>query len=184
MAAYIRKSQKGILKKHNKYNCLGENHEDYLKEYRVWNAMKRRCYNPNCDMYYCYGGRGIKVCDRWLDKKTGFINFYNDMGKRPIDENGKAYQIDRINVDGDYCPENCKWVPAARNARNRRDNVIFLINGESMCLKDVAKLFRINRNSVPNRIKRNGENKYVALYKVLEHKGYTLSPLTKERIML
>lgn len=167
----------------HKYDCISKNHQDYINEYRIWNVMKRRCQSPDCDMYYCYGDRGIKVCDRWLGE-DGFINFYRDMGKRPVDESGKPYQIDRIDSNGDYAPENCRWVPAIKNARNKRNNVTFLINGEKMCLKEVAELFKINRNSIANRIKRNGEDKYTALYKILEHKGYTLSPLTKERNMV
>lgn len=167
----------------HKYDSISRNYKDYIREYRIWNTMKRRCYNPSCDMYSSYGGRGIKVCDRWLGE-DGFVNFYNDMGKRPVDDNGRVYQIDRIDTNSDYSPENCRWVPAIKNARNKRNNVTFLINGDLMCLKEVAELFRINRNSVPNRMKRNGEDKYTALYKVLEHKGYTLSLLTKERSML
>lgn len=167
----------------HKYDCISKNHQDYIKEYRVWNAMKRRCQNPSCDMYSTYGGRGVKICDRWLGE-DGFVNFYRDMGKRPTDRNGKAYQIDRIDTYGDYTPENCRWVTASANSKNRRNNVTFLINGENMCLKEVAELFNINRNSITNRIKRNGEDKYTALYKILEHKGYSLSPLTKERNMI
>lgn len=174
VAAMNRKSQKGILKKHNKYNSLAHNHKEYLSEYRIWNAMKRRCQNPDCDMYYCYGDRGIKVCDRWLGEK-GFINFYMDMGKRPMDGDGRAYQIDRIDTNGDYTPENCRWVPATKNSRNRRNNVIFLVNGEKMCLKEVAELFGFNRGSLGERMRKTGEDKYMALYHILEWKGYKLT---------
>lgn len=103
------------------------------------------------------------------------------MDKRPIDEDGKPYQIDRIDSNGDYTPENCRWAPAIKNARNKRNNVIFLINGEKMCLKEVAELFKINRNSITNRVKRNGEDKYTALYKILEHKRIFLIPIDKRK---
>ena len=146
--------------------------------------MLRRCTNPKCDMFYAYGGRGVKVCDRWLDKDTGFINFYNDMGKRPVDENGKPYQIDRIDNNGDYCPENCRWASSAKNAQNKRNNVMFLINGEEMCLASVAKLFGFSRDAVRQRMKRTGEDKYSALFSILSNKGYNLSPLTKGKDML
>ena len=158
----------------HKYDCISKNHQDYIDEYRVWNAMKRRCQKPKCDMYPHYGGRGIKVCNRWLGEK-GFINFYRDMGKRPTDESGKACQIDRIDTDGDYSPENCRWVPAIRNARNKRTNVSFLINGDRMCLSEVASLFKFNKTSFSNRVKRTGEDKYTALYCLLEQKGYKLT---------
>ena len=175
-----RVSQKGIPKRNNKYSTLGEKYEDYIHEYRIWGVMKRRCERPDCSMYYCYGGRGIKVCDRWSNLENGFTNFYLDMGPRPTDENGKPYQIDRIDTNGDYCPENCRWVPAIKNARNKRNNVVFLINGEKMCLKEVANLFGFNRSALGNRMRETKEDKYTALYHILEWKGYNL---TNERSM-
>ena len=173
-------TNKGSHWSSHKYDCISKNHQDYIKEYRIWNAMKRRCQNPSCDMYSTYGGRGVKICDRWLGK-DGFINFYKDMGKRPVDRDGKAYQIDRIDTNGDYSPENCRWVPAIKNARNKRNNVTFLINGEKMCLKEVAALFGFDRSSLGNRMRKTGEDKYAALYHILEWKGYKL---TNERNML
>lgn len=79
--------------------------------------MKQRCLNPNVKKYKDYGGRGIKICDRWINS---FSNFYKDMGDRP-----KGCELDRIDVNGDYSPENCKWSnrqDQLRNQRTRTDN--------------------------------------------------------------
>lgn len=78
-----------------------------------WCAMKQRCLNSNDDAYHHYGGRGIKVCERWLI----FENFVKDMGLPP-----KGYQLDRINPDGNYEPSNCRWVTPQENNNNRRNS--------------------------------------------------------------
>lgn len=84
-------------------------------EYKTWCNMKQRCYNEKRKDYQYYGGRGIKICDRWLDS---FENFYTDMGPRPSID----LSIDRLDVDGNYEPENCKWATCAEQLRNRRCN--------------------------------------------------------------
>lgn len=95
----------------------------YPGEYQVFIGMKQRCYNPKNTGYKNYGGRGIKVCDRWLERFYGFKNFIDDMGPRPKGKypNGFArYSIDRIDVDGDYTPENCRWVDRYKQSQNTR----------------------------------------------------------------
>lgn len=83
--------------------------------YMSWYNMKQRCHNPNNDVYKYYGGRGITVCDGWLDS---FENFLEDMGERP-----EGTSIDRINNDGNYDPSNCRWTTKKEQARNRRKRV-------------------------------------------------------------
>lgn len=87
-------------------------------EYRVWVSIKQRCYNPNYRYYKDYGGRGIRVCDRWL---YSFVAFFKDMGKRP----GPKYTIERVDNDGNYELGNCKWVTRKEQQNNTRKNVQF-----------------------------------------------------------
>lgn len=88
--------------------------------YSSWQSMKNRCYDPNATSYKNYGGRGIKVCDRWLEKPYGFKNFLEDMGPRPA-----GCSLDRIDVNSNYCPENCRWATSSQQANNTRRNKRF-----------------------------------------------------------
>lgn len=96
--------------------CYGEAQKtvkfNNASEYRTWHHMKQRCTNPANDRYSSYGGRGITVCEAWLNS---FENFLHDMGKRP-----KATSLDRIDVDGNYEPSNCRWATAKEQMNNTR----------------------------------------------------------------
>ena len=85
----------------------------YLPEYESWRGMKARCLRKSIKCYKYYGGRGITVCERWLNS---FENFFDDMGIKP----SPKHSIDRIDVDGDYCKENCKWSTPKEQSNNRR----------------------------------------------------------------
>lgn len=116
----------------------------HTPEYRVWNNLKNRCTNPNVPGYENYGGRGIKVCDEWIE----FSNFIRDMGKRPT----VNHSIERINNDGDYCKENCKWATKSDQVRNRRSNIIVEYQGEKRILKDLAKEVGLNYQLIQRRM--------------------------------
>jgi hypothetical protein len=115
-------------------------------EYQVWLNMRKRCMSPNNPSYKNYGGRGIKICDRWL---KSYENFFSDMGSRPTPK----HSIDRINNDGDYEPGNCRWATAAEQTRNVRRNHMVEYNGCRMTLSDASKLAGFNMRTVRTRIK-------------------------------
>lgn len=83
------------------------------KEYRTWTNMIARCENPKTKLWHCYGGRGIKVCERW---RNSFPNFLEDMGRKTTPE----HSIDRKDVNGNYEPGNCRWATVLEQARNKR----------------------------------------------------------------
>ncbi len=113
-------------------------------EYKIWIGMKTRCYKSNTISYKNYGGRGIQVCDKWIDKDRGFFNFYNDLGKRP----SLGYSLERIDVNGNYCPENCKWATRKEQSRNKRNSILITYNDKTQCLKDWSKETGIHYNTV------------------------------------
>lgn len=88
--------------------------------YKSWCGMKERCLNPNKQDWCDYGGRGIKVCDRWLNS---FENFLLDMGEPP-----EKHSLDRIDCNGNYTPENCRWASAKTQSCNRRNNVYLTLD--------------------------------------------------------
>jgi len=99
-------------------------------EYDLWCGMKQRCYYTAHKSYDKYGGRGIKVCDRWMS----FENFYADMGNRP-----EGMTLDRIDIDGDYSPENCRWATYSEQMKNTKRTRFVEYNGLKLCLVDWAK---------------------------------------------
>jgi hypothetical protein len=113
--------------------------------YKSWSGMIYRCTNPSYYQYDEYGGRGIRVCDRWLI----FENFLEDMGVRPKDTT-----LDRLDNDGNYEPGNCRWATAKEQALNRKTTRWYIYSGVTMCLKDWSEFFGIKYLTLYMRIKR------------------------------
>jgi hypothetical protein len=116
-------------------------------EHRAWGAMIQRCTNPNDKGFFNWGMRGIEVCERWLHS---FENFLEDMGNRP----SKNHTLDRIDNDGNYCKENCRWATPKEQARNRRTNVWYEYNGKRMIAMDWAIELGIHRTTLERNIKK------------------------------
>ncbi|MBQ0014774.1 MAG: hypothetical protein KBS82_05580 [Oscillospiraceae bacterium] len=105
--------------------------------YQIWAGMRKRCFNPNSSNYANYGGRGISICDQWSDFEV-FESWANQ------NDYSDSKSIDRINVDGNYCPENCRWVDSVAQANNRRSNTFYTYNGESHTLAEWAKIKNVS----------------------------------------
>ena len=100
--------------------------------------MKDRCTNPNNPKFHRYGGRGIKVCDRWMNS---FEAFLEDMGERP----SKRYSLDRINNDGNYEKSNCRWATREIQGRNTSTTNLITINGTTLCVEDWCTTLNVPR---------------------------------------
>jgi hypothetical protein len=125
-------------------NPLRKYHHYFPELYSVWGGMRNRCNSPTNAEYLKYGGRGIKVCERW----NSYENFYNDMMPRP---RGKS--IDRINNDGNYEPSNCRWASQKEQCNNTRANIKY--QGKSM--SEWARIIGVDRRVIYERLKSGWE---------------------------
>lgn len=130
--------------KHNVAHNRTHN-ESKTSLYRHWVSMIYRCTKPNHFAYKWYGARGIKVCDEWLTYE-GFKEWVQ--ATRP----NETYTVDRIDVNGDYCPKNCRWIPMGEQANNRRTNVIIEYDGEKKSLMSWCEELGLNYKRVHNRM--------------------------------
>jgi hypothetical protein len=124
-----------VSKLHKKHGdtCSGK-----TAEYRVWRALKSRCLNKNLYRYKDYGGRGIKVCDRWLNS---FENFLNDMGRKPTPK----HSLDRYpDINGNYEPNNCRWATDTEQAKGQRSNRWIVYGDKELILQDWAIFLEVS----------------------------------------
>lgn len=113
------------------------------KIHSIWKAMKQRCLNPKNQRYKDYGGRGISICNSWLD----FQNFYKDVGDYP-----ERMSLDRIDNNKGYSPENCRWATYTQNANNTRKSTSVEYRGETKTLSEWCTLLGLNRTAMATRL--------------------------------
>ncbi len=118
-------------------NIYGLPTDTYTKLYAAWYNMLRRCYNENSERFYTYGERGIVVCDAWRTDFHSFAKWMLENGWKP------RLSIERKDVDGTYCPENCTIIPVQRQPRNKTNNIRIVIGGEERCLTEWCEIFGI-----------------------------------------
>lgn len=116
-------------------------------EYVSWSTMRARCNDKTHEKYPLYGGRGISVCDRWANS---FMNFYADMGKKPTHK----HQLDRIDNDGNYEPNNCQWLTNKENNRKRSDCHFLEHMGQRKCLSEWAEILGVDQQTISSRLTR------------------------------
>ena len=127
---------------------------EYPRLYRIYRGMRNRCCNPNYTFYHRYGGRGIKVCDEW-NEFDDFCNWALSSGY--IEDSGEfSLSIDRINVDGDYSPSNCRWANAKQQANNTSRNHLITAFGKTMTIAEWSEETGINDRTLYHRIAEYG----------------------------
>ncbi len=126
----------------NGFNCYNPSHH---RIYNIWFDMKRRCYQSQNKRFDRYGGRGIKVCEEWHD----FQNFFDWSLANGYKDN---LTIDRKNIDGDYCPDNCRWADIYTQANNRSNNHFITYKGETKTLMEWSKKLNINYRTLQGRL--------------------------------
>jgi hypothetical protein len=120
------------------------------KIYNVYVSIKQRCYNENCDIYINYGERGIRVCEEWLGE-SGFISFYNWSNANGYKE---GLSIDRIDVNGNYEPSNCRWATIKEQSLNKRSSTLLTLKGVTKNISEWSKEYNIPVNTIRGRIKK------------------------------
>lgn len=139
----------GCLGHANRIRAVITHGMTHSSEFKIWTSIKQRCLIPHNDNYPDYGGRGIRVCDRWCDS---FEEFYADMGPRP----SSRHSIDRIDVNGHYEPGNCRWATAREQCRNKRTNFVLTFQGKTQCAAAWSEEIGLPAQTIIARVRRYG----------------------------
>lgn len=141
-------------------------------EHASWHAMIRRCTNPASEVYNYYGGRGITVCQRWLNS---FWDFIEDVGRRPA----PGMSLDRINNDGNYVPENVRWATRQQQSENQRNNVKITHQGLTLNVVQWARKLGINPTTIRARLDSGRSDAEALSTCPLPRRAYRLSDITQ-----
>ncbi|BAZ39425.1 hypothetical protein NIES4101_53780 [Calothrix sp. NIES-4101] len=151
------------------------------RTFKIWSRMIFRCSSPSDRGYKNYGARGIKVCQRWLDS---FENFLADMGEAPV-----GMSLDRIDNNGDYEPENCRWANSRQQANNRRNNLRYEYDGAMMTVREISEATGVSASLLGDRIQRMGWSVQDAIrrpcrsYPKYEYQGKSLTIAEWSRVL-
>lgn len=134
------------------------------KLYHIYHAMLQRCYDKSFKYYDCYGGRGIKICEEWQSYEP-----FRDWALSHGYEDGLS--IEREDVNRDYCPDNCKWIPLSQQANNRRNTLYVEYHGKMVTMRDLADLYGVDRRRLYRRIVKQGWSVEDAINRPIEKKS-------------
>lgn len=147
-----------------------KHHLSDTRIYNVWKSMKGRCYTKSNSAYCYYGARGITVCDEWKNDFSKFYEWAIANGYKEV-EDRNAYTIDRIDVNGNYEPSNCRWITMQEQSNNRRNNNKYMFDGEILTLREIAEKTNTDYSLLNGRITR-GCSIYEAVYGTFEPAKY------------
>ena len=182
---FLKYLSRGCLEKENRDN-LGKHNITHgmteTKLYHTWCKMKERCYNPNIEHYGSYGGRGITVCDEWKNSFEAFRDWALNNGFNELLDR-KAQSLDRINVDGNYEPDNCRWISHKEQCRNRTNNVRLEHCGKQITIAEFCELYGITYSSfVTRRLKKGILSDDIVSDWRKKHKGSVVEIGKNERL--
>lgn len=147
-----------------------KHHKSNTRLYNIWKSMKRRCLAPTDHAYKYYGARGIQVCDEWKNDFDSFYEWSMNNGYNPDAKHGEC-TIDRIDVNGNYEPDNCKWVNMIEQANNKTDTKRYLFNGELLTLREISTKYNVPYKKIKSRHD-NGKDIEIAVYGVFDNNTY------------
>lgn len=157
----------GCLRKKTSSLLHKKHGQSETRLYNVWRAIRSRCLLPNTKSYNRYGGRGIKICKEWYKNFEPFFIWSLKNGYK------KGLTIDRIDNNGDYCPENCRWTTVKEQSKNRRNSVFYILNGVKTNLSDLLASTNFPESTYHKRIK-SGKVKISEIFKGVDFNKFNI----------